>query len=176
MTNRFLKAMIHVFLHEGGFNNIKEDGGGATNWGISLVFLKSIGKDVDGDGDTDWLDIKSLTKDEALELYWDNFWKPLYDRLPERIATKIFDTAINAGHLRAHSILQQALNSIGIETVVDGVVGKQTIDNITKCSEYELLRAYSNSQLTFYNSIVSRKPEQKKFLKGWTNRANWLPQ
>lgn len=176
MTNRFLKAMPHIFLHEGGFNDIKEDAGGATNYGISLMFLKQIDHDVDGDGDVDWLDIKALTKEEAQELYWDNFWKPLYDRVSEKIGIKLFDTSINAGHSRSHSILQQALKSLGSTSIiVDGVIGKQTLDELSKYSETQVLKAYCEAQLNFYKGIVAKKPNQAKFLKGWTNRANWLP-
>jgi lysozyme family protein len=175
MTSRFNKAIEHVFKHEGGFNDIKEDRGGATNWGISLVFLKSVGKDIDGDGDVDWLDIKKLTKDEAKELYYDNFWKPLYERLPERLAIKVFDLGVNAGNGASHKVLQRALNLLGSNLVTDGVIGQNTITEVGKYPEVQILYAFCKMQLDFYNKIVEKNPSQAKFIKGWTNRANWLP-
>lgn len=175
MTPRFNKAIEHVFKHEGGFNDIKEDKGGATNWGISLVFLKSVGKDIDEDGDVDWLDIKKLTKDQAKELYYDNFWKPIYERFSERVSIKVFDFGVNAGNGASHKTLQRALNNLGSNLAVDGVVGNNTLSEIAKYSEIAILNAFVKCQQDYYNRIVEKNPSQAKFIKGWTNRANWLP-
>lgn len=175
MTTRFLKAIPEILKHEGGFNDIKEDRGGATNYGISLVFLKSINEDINDDGRIDWLDIKSLSQDDAKQLYWDNFWKPLYDRTSEKLGIKLFDTAVNAGNGRAHMILQQSLQSLGSKISVDGVIGNQTMSEIAKYSDKDILNAYCIAQLNFYKGIVAKKPDQVKFLGGWTNRAKWLP-
>ena len=41
----FESAIKKTLKHEGGYNEVKGDAGGATNFGISLRFLKSIFKD-----------------------------------------------------------------------------------------------------------------------------------
>jgi lysozyme family protein len=175
MTPRFKKAIPYIFEHEGGYNDIKGDSGGATNWGISLTFLKSAKKDINGDGKIDWLDIKNLTEEEAEDIYWNNFWKPSYDIMPEKIGIKIFDIAVNAGHQRAHLILQKSLNDLGSKIPVDGIMGQVTIKECAKYDIGKVLEKIKANQIAFYTNIVKNKPSQQKFLKGWINRANWLP-
>ncbi len=173
-SNRFLKAMPFVFEHEGGFNEIKGDKGGATNFGVSLNFIKSINEDVNHDGKIDWIDIKTLTKDEATEIYFENFWKPFYDtKLPEKLAIKMFDVAINAGSSRSNKLLQSTVNALGSKVQVDGVLGNQTFSEVLKYTEDNLVKQYIAQQIAFYKKIVENDPNQAKFLKGWTNRANW---
>jgi lysozyme family protein len=175
MTERFKKAMAHVFKHEGGYNDIKEDAGGATNYGVSLRFLKSINEDVNNDGKVDWLDIKKLTKNDAMDIYYDNFWRPLYDALPERLSLKLFDVSVNAGHSRSHILLQRALNKLGSKLACDGMVGKVTMSECAKYAEKDVLKAYVDVQIDFYNELVRIRPANAKFIKGWTNRAKWIP-
>jgi lysozyme family protein len=175
MTERFKKAMPHIFDHEGGYNDVKGDKGGATNWGISLRLLKGLKDDVNKDGVINWVDIKALTKDHAEDIYWNNFWRNSYDVLPERLGTKIFDTAVNAGNSRAHIILQDSLKSLGSKLVSDGMIGRTTLLAVTMYKEAELLKAYAKEQEKFYVGITVKDATQIKFLKGWRNRAAWLP-
>ncbi len=177
MTQRFLKAMPYVFEHEGGYNNVKGDLGGATNWGISLRFLQGLGKegDVDGDGDVDWLDIQKLSKQHAEELYFDNFWKNLYDKVSERLGIKMFDTGINMGTVMSNKLLQRALNALGSKLVTDGMVGQTTLGELVKYTDVAVLNSYCNMQKNYYDAIITAKPEQVKFQKGWYKRAMWLP-
>ncbi len=177
MTPRFEKAVDYVFEHEGKFNDVKNDKGGVTSWGISLRFLKTIGAqgDIDGDGDVDWLDIKKLDKEHAESIYYNNFWKPFYDVIQEKLGIKVFDTAVNAGHSRAHKLLQQSLNDLGSKLVVDGMIGRTTLSECVKYKELDVCKRYSANQKKFYDSLVVNDPTQVKFIKGWTKRAMWLP-
>lgn len=177
MTNRFLKAMPYIFEHEGfgTYTNDAKDAGGPTAWGVSLRFLKSINKDIDGDGDCDFMDIKALTKENAMDIYFDNFWRNLYDKLSEKLGIKLFDVAVNAGHTRSSKLLQTALNKLGSKLVVDGAIGQNTLAEVAKYSESSLLTAYCQSQKEFYESIVKNNPTQSKFIKGWTKRSQWIP-
>lgn len=175
MTTRFLRAIDWVLPHEGGYNDIKGDNGGATNYGISLVFLKSLNKDIDGDGDVDKDDIKHLTPALAKELYYDNFWKPIYEKLPELTSIKLFDTAINMGSLQAHVLLQRALNSLGCSIKVDGLLGDETIKCFSDRKDFDVLNALCNEQVKYYIGLLSKHPEWEKFRRGWMNRANVKP-
>ena len=71
MSN-FESAVEKVLKHEGGYVDHANDPGGATNYGISLRFVKQstgIDLDVDGDGDIDADDIKAMTPEQAKEIY-----------------------------------------------------------------------------------------------------------
>lgn len=174
MTTKFINACLATITHEGGYNDIKNDKGGATNWGVSLRFLKGINEDIDGDGLITYLDIKKMTKDQAISIYHDNFWKPLYEKFPDKLAAKTFDVSVNAGSSRAHILLQKSLNKLGAKLTVDGLIGAVTLAEIAKYTDQAIVNAYCDVQLDFYKGLVLKDATQEKFLKGWTNRAKYL--
>jgi lysozyme family protein len=174
MTTKFINSVLPCIQHEGGYNDIKSDKGGATNYGISLRFLKGINEDIDGDGVVTYLDIKKLTKDDAISLYHDNFWKAIYEKMPDKLAAKVFDVSVNAGSSRAHILLQRALNKLGSKLTVDGLVGNATLTEIAKYTDQAIVNSYCAVQLEFYKGLVLKDASQEKFLAGWTNRAKYL--
>lgn len=174
MTTKFINSVMPCIVHEGGFNDIKQDKGGATNYGISLRFLKGINEDIDGDGVITYLDIKKLTKDQAISIYHDNFWKSIYEKMPDKIAAKVFDVSVNAGSSRSHILLQKALNKLGAKLVVDGLLGPATLNSIAKYSEQAIVNSFCEVQLEFYKGLVARDASQSIFLAGWANRAKYL--
>lgn len=174
MTTKFMTACLSTISHEGGYNDIKNDKGGATNWGVSLRFLKGINEDIDGDGLITYLDIKKLTKDQAISIYHDNFWKAIYEKMPDKLAAKVFDVSVNAGSSRAHILLQRALNKIGAKLTVDGLIGNATLTEIAKYTDQAIVNAYCEVQLEFYKGLVLKDASQSIFLAGWTNRAKYL--
>lgn len=118
------------------------------------------------------------------EFYRREFWRP-WERhgLPERLAAKLFDTAVNMGVGRAAKLLQTALNALGpvVRLVVDGAIGPRTLDALglildTPAGEGRVLDAYAEAQAGHYRAIVKAKPSQAKFLKGWLRRAAWVPE
>jgi lysozyme family protein len=169
-----MTACLSTITHEGGYNDIKNDKGGATNWGVSLRFLKGINEDIDGDGLITYLDIKKLTKDQAISIYHDNFWKAIYEKMPDKLAAKVFDVSVNAGSSRAHILLQRALNKLGAGLIVDGLLGQATLNSIAKYAEQAIVNSFCEVQLEFYKGLVARDASQSIFLAGWTNRAKYL--
>ena len=63
MTN-FETAINRILSHEGGYVDNPADPGGRTQWGISQRSYPN-------------LDIKSLTRDQAIALYERDFWEPI---------------------------------------------------------------------------------------------------
>ena len=174
-SNRFNAVIGEILKHEGGYNDIKGDSGGSTNFGVSLTFAKTINLDVDGDGDTDYLDIKLLTEKQAINIYWNNFWKPMYDKMPAGVGEKVFDVAVNAGASRAHKLLQQSLKNLGEKISIDGAIGNETLTALKKYTGDQVITAYCAAQAAFYNGLVAANPVYKKFQAGWLNRAKWKP-
>jgi len=171
MSVNFENAVKKVIEMEGGYNDIKEDRGGATNYGISLNFLRANGEDIDGDGDVDWVDVKNLKEIEAKQLYREYFWNPLYDGLERAVSEKVFTVGVNMGARVGVKLLQRALNGIGFKLVEDGIIGEATISATKRTTTEKILIHFVDVQLDYYINIVKRRPEQIKFLRGWKNRA-----
>ncbi len=70
---------------EGGYVNRPDDPGGETNWGISKRSYPN-------------LNIKSLTRDQAKEIYLKDFWlRGQMDKFEFALAYQVFDFAVNSG-------------------------------------------------------------------------------
>lgn len=176
----FEKAIPLILHHEGGFVNHPNDPGGATNFGISLRFLRDYPEvgDFDMDGDVDAQDIANMTLDQAKMIYkmfwWDKFG---YGRINDQtIATKVFDFSVNMGAKRAHILLQTALNkTFSLNLDVDGILGRASIGTINAVQdggeEQQLLTAYCDEAWAFYQRLIANKPELAVFKDGWKNRA-----
>lgn len=89
MNQLFNRVLEHVLKWEGGYVNDPNDPGGETNYGISARAYPN-------------LDIRSLTKDQAADIYFRDYWlKVGADKLPTAIAICAFDCAVNQGVGRA---------------------------------------------------------------------------
>jgi lysozyme family protein len=178
MSN-FEKAIPVLLQHEGGYVNNPNDPGGATNYGVSLRFLKDYPEigDFDHDGDVDIEDIKNMSVADATKVYKQLWWdKYKYGNIVDQtIATKVFDASVNMGSSRAHKLLQSALNkAFGMKLTVDGVIGPASMSVINACTddtEQVLLTAYCDEMWGFYQRIIAHNPKLKVFEKGWKNRA-----
>lgn len=171
-------AIQQTLKHEGGYNDVKGDAGGATNYGISLRFLKSIAEnrgwvDIDGDGNIDADDIKNLTQNQAKKIYYEEFWlkSKCHFIQNDEVAAKVFDMAVNMGITQAIKLLQQAVNHMGADLNVDGKIGNVTITAINKLEGHVLAVLLRYECIMFYQNLVKSKPDYFKFLKGWMNRA-----
>lgn len=96
------------------------------------------------------LDIKNLTREEAKQIYRRDYWeKSGADKLASPMNLIVFDTAVNMGVGRAREFLKKSEG--------DPATFLKTREN-------------------FYREIVSKKPSQKVFLRGWLNRIESLRQ
>ena len=152
----FSEAVEIVLKHEGGYVFDKDDPGGETNFGISKRAFPKV-------------DIKGLTREEAIEIYHDHYWKSAkVESLPEDLWNIYFDMAVNMGRTKACWILQEACNHKNKkDIVVDGKLGAKTIAATGKL-EAERLRSF---RVKYYADLVDRKPNLLKFWFGWYRRA-----
>ncbi len=174
IDDSFARAVDIVLHHEGGFADKKGDRGGPTHFGISLRFLEILPDgDINKDGLIDYRDIESLTRDQAIDFYWREFWnKYQYSKFNDwYLATKVFDLAVNMGPNQAHRLLQQALLALGNKVVIDGKLGSITFRAANNANRDALLAALRSEAAGFYRLVARLNAGQEKFLFGWLNRA-----
>ena len=156
-TSLSFESIVQVVLkHEGGYVNDPDDSGGETNFGISKRAFPD-------------LDIKNLTKEDAVKIYHDKYWKPSkVEMLPERLWATYFDMAVNMGKKRACEILQKACNhKRNVNIKVDGRLGRNTAASAKKL-EPERLQSF---RVKYYAELINRKPKLEKYWFGWYKRA-----
>ena len=170
--------IIDIILgHEGGFQMMPEDAGNynsegdlvGTNFGISApVYEKYIGKVPSVS------DIENMTEEEARNIYKKDYITPVTKNLgiPEEspVFEQVVDMVVNHGYKNTVPIVQRAVGGIK----VDGMSGEGTRGAISKALESDPIgfnNSLVNKRVDFYNDIVKSKPEQRKFIRGWTNRA-----
>ena len=106
----FDTAINRLLTNEGGYTpGLVGDPGGETNWGISKREYPDV-------------DIKNLTRDQAVAIYLRDFWMHVHaDVLPLILAFQALDFAVNSGIGNAVRALQRAA---GVQD--DGVWGPAT--------------------------------------------------
>ena len=152
----FREAVEIVLKHEGGYVHDPADPGGETYFGISKKAFPQT-------------DIKNLTKEDAIKIYHDHYWKTSgVEMLPEKLWNIFFDMSVNMGKRRSCWILQEACNHKNREEItVDGKLGKNTAKASLNL-EPERLRSF---RVKYYADLVDRKPRLLKFWFGWYRRA-----
>lgn len=166
---------------EGGYCNHPNDPGGATKYGVSLRWLKSlpiIDADINGDGAITIEDVKALTPEQAAELFRQKFWLPYHcDELPTKTATVYYDTVVNTGPAQAARIMQRGYNACRPDTPlkVDGIAGPLTRASMKAMQDNpSYLKACIDAREHFYKMLVAGNSKFKPFLKGWLNRTRDL--
>ena len=149
-----------IIIAEGGakYTNDPEDRGGGTKFGITQKRFPK-------------LNIKTLTYDDAYRIYKREYWdRYKVKRLPAKFRHVYMDMLVNLGPGKAARILQRGANAIVKPHLkIDGGIGPKTIKALRlKKVDIGKIRA---ARIYMYCMIVSRKPEQIRFLEGWINRA-----
>ena len=139
------------------FENDPSDPGGATKFGIDQ-------RDHPG------VDIRSLTKCGAEQIYLAEFGKSFAAKLPSPISFAYFDFAVNAGESQAAKCLQRA---VGVR--VDGTPGPATqaaINAMLEAGEHgKLLGRLQAQRELFYLNLAHSQPKMNRFLTGWLARS-----
>lgn len=183
--DRFSVCLRALLKTEGGFVDHPNDRGGATNFGISLRFLRAeaaISKPVRAlfPGAIGVETVRNMTVDQAAELYLRCFWVPAKcDALPRPIDGAVFDQAVNGGIRTAGRLLQKATNavsaSLGLPRLAeDGAIGVQTIAAAHRVPRADLIAEMRRVAANRYRGIAIASPSQGVFLAGWISRANAL--
>ena len=161
MSALFEKAIPIILKHEGGYVDDPNDLGGETKYGISKRSYPH-------------LDIKNLTREEAIEIYRRDWWdKYRYGDIKDQdVATKVFDLSVNMGPAQAHKLLQRAVNWVSdAGLVVDGILGPKTLLATNAAEPMKVLQALRFLAAEYYYSLAKARTESRTFLFGWLNRA-----
>lgn len=130
----FDSIIAFVLGEEGGYVNHPSDPGGETKYGISKRSYPAV-------------DIKNLTKQDAIEIYRNDYWHDDWEKLGFPLAACMLDTSINMGYGRAKRFL-------------DACGGSYV--------------QYLQLRIARYKEIVANRPASQVFMKGWMNRMTRL--
>lgn len=174
---QFDEALKLVGLAEGGYTNDPDDNGGETICGIARkknpdALIWEMVDTWKARGNTD---PKTLTKLAKNDTYFMNLVNAIYkgqywdtckcDLLPEIYRYPMFSCAVNCGHSKAISLLQEAM---GIRA--DGIFGDQTRQSVVIAPKAHTLERFYELWADYYDRLVLKYPKNQKFLKGWKNR------
>ncbi len=160
-VTRYESAFANLIKEEGGYVNNPNDKGGETKYGISKRSYPH-------------LDIKNLTLDQAKAIYKKDFWDVIRgDELPsDELACEALEQAVNMGIKTAVSFLQVVCVAEGsIDMVVDGKMGKQTLQALDGMQPSFILVAIKALAIAHYLKLARETPPMKVFLKGWIKRV-----
>jgi lysozyme family protein len=186
--DRFAVCLAELLRAEGGFNNIRQDRGGATNFGISMRFLTA---EVQTNarvralfpaGPITVATIRDLTRAQAASIYRWCFWDVVRaGELPVHIDHAVFDQAVNAGPGIGVWLLQRSINKLGHQPrlMVDRRIGPITLGAARQMAadpqmRPAMLTTYRHLASERYRQIVRLNPGQAIFLNGWLSRADKL--
>jgi lysozyme family protein len=178
----FEKAIAFVLPNEGGFVDNPNDSGGATNFGLSLRFLRTLpveslrkyGVFVTPE-DLSVENVKELTLDQARNIYKSEFWDNApYEKIAlQCVANYIFDMAVNHGEHQAIKIAQRAVwASYATINVIkdDGIFGDETLVAIDYLQGH-ILPCLRSERAGFMRLLAVKNSKDEEFLHGWLNRC-----
>ena len=148
--DKFNYFIERVLGHEGGYVNHPSDPGGETKWGIAKRSYPNV-------------DIKSLTREQAVEIYRRDFWARVQgSKLPDDVAFQALDAAVNHGVGQSVRWLQRA---VGVAD--DGVFGPLSLAAVNRMSSADIVLRFNAERLEFYTKLSS----WPTFGKGWVRRV-----
>ena len=161
--DRFEKIFDHLLKVEGGYSDDKHDKGGKTKYGITEEEARDFG-------------YKGDMRDMPLSIARDIYDKKYYHKngldtlKSDKIALSICDFIVNSGAWGAKKA-QAALNELGFDLRVDGILGEKSLAALNEVDEAKFLEKYHDLQKIYYKGKVEADRTQERFLTGWLNRV-----
>lgn len=152
--------------HEGGFQNSPRDKGNWTGGQIGVGQLKGTKYGISA-AIFPALDIKNLTPEQAIGIYTNKYWSPLYFQIVRQdLANKLADLGVLFGVGTAVGVLQKTLG-----VAVDHSFGPVTLA-ATNAADAGLLPNYKINMAEHARQIVENSPVTAPFYSGWIRRIN----
>lgn len=130
----FHRIIPFIMKWEGGYVNHPNDPGGETKFGITKRSYPH-------------LNIRDITIQDAIRIYYEDYWKDEWNKLGFGLAACMLDTAVNMGHKRANEFLKNCEGSHVI---------------------------YIQLRIAKYKELIEKNPKLAVFERGWMNRLTDL--
>lgn len=175
------EVAAQIVAREGGYVNDPDDPGGATNYGVTIGTMKSLGLDLNKDRRVDATDVRMLTRAQAQQIFVEHYFRrPRLSDLPPAVQASVFDMYVNAG-TNAVKILQRLVARMGFSATADGVIGPQTVaaaHDAAAAAPDHFADAYGIARRNYYYSLADQRPASRKYARsksggkgGWITRA-----
>lgn len=163
----FDRALAYTFKNEGGFSNIKEDKGGATNFGIIREELERWRKKP-----VTPEDVKAMKREEAEAIYKAWYWNPLnLSRIEdERVAIALFDRAVLNGLTGVSRHVRVVMGRP--ERDPDSANFNALIEEVNKTNPVAFIMRLADRCEMKHRERCQQDETQYRFLFGWLNRVN----
>lgn len=149
MSPNFLRFIDRILGHEGGYVFNPRDPGGETKFGISKRSYPH-------------LNIKDLTRDQAVQIYFEDFWLKIDgDHFATGISFQLLDSAVNSGIFQSIRFLQRAAG-----VADDGHYGPISDKAVKTLSDSDLIMRFLAERLEF----MTKQSTFDEFGKGWSRR------
>jgi lysozyme family protein len=175
----FNDAIEYVLGNEKGFVNNPNDAGGATNFGLSLRFLRSI----DADrlkkygifGELTVNVIRELHVEQARNIYRGEFWEaaPFESVTDQLVCNYCLDMAVHHGINEAVKLVQRASWAVYRKRSYirdDGIMGSGTLEVLNDLGD-SFLPVLIAMRASYCRLLVEIRPKDKDFLDGWLDRC-----
>lgn len=150
-----------VFSHEGLFQNKRSDRGNWTSGKVGVGELKGTKYGISA-MTYPHLDIKNLTKEQAKEIYRQDWWVKLgMDHFRPAVSYQMFDAAINHGMHNATRMIQRAVGA-----KADGIIGPNTMAKVRKTDLDDLLFLFLAERMEFMTDVRT----WNDYGRGWSRR------
>lgn len=167
----FDDAFAYTLVNEGGFSNDVGDHGGATRYGITRADASRWYKRPVSIAEMQALPLE-VAKDIYRAWYFDANGCNHMDA--REISISIFDIGVVCGIGTSARMAQEVCNILGHQVSVDRQIGPKTLLALNSVAPHDFVKAFADRVAARFHGIVNNNESQRKFLRGWLNRAHRL--
>lgn len=169
MTNREKFIVDFIKKWEGGFGTDGRDCGGTLSGVTLCTFRHFYGKEKTVE------DLKNMTDEEWFKIFRAGFYDKIKgDKIEnDSLCLLVVDWCWMSG---VKTAIRKVQSAVGVKS--DGVVGPKTLYALNSTPKEAFNKIFGRREY-FYQKLVEKNPDNKKYLKGWLNRLHgikYIPQ
>jgi lysozyme family protein len=145
---------------EGGYSDIEEDKGGATNKGITLeTYSNYLGRPASKE------ELQNISDKDVNAIFGRYYQEVGGDKIKD---PRVREILVDQNYNKGTNFLNRINDMLG--TPRGTSLGQEAIDKINSADPEELAKQILSSERDIYKKIAEKDPSQKKFSAGWDNR------